>query len=1015
MATQAQPSRWRRFRVIFRRCRITVWSIILLASLFLFYLNRVGFPDFIKRPLLEKLHARGLDLQFSRLRWRPFHAMVADNVIIEGTNSESGPQFHVKEVQIGLDYGALFKRQFQVDSLTLRRGQLDWPVANSNEPPRDLSVDNIETELQLLTNGVWELDNLQAQFAGAQIQLSGALTNASAILDWKLFQGRQPKTPSDLQNRLRRLADTLDQIHFASKPDLKLDIRGDARDVGNVTVRLLIQAPDADTPWGTFSNAFCLVLLAPPPSNQLSRAEIKLRAESSVTRWVSITNLSVNGRLFSAEGDTNLVRAEFDLTAASAQDASNRLEQIHCTAKWLHSLTNIVPLSGESELQAQNALTPWGEAKQVRINAALKPSTNKPSPDASWSWWGKLAPYPIDAKVDLLAVHSPKLDADEIVCSSQWRAPELSLEKLKATLYSGTVDGKAKLNVATRDVSFEVASDIDGQKIAPLLTPQAQNWLTNYSWNNPPQVKATGSLVLPASVWTNRHPDWQGETRPSLQLDGQFHVVDGAFRGVHALTADSHFTYSNMCWRLPDLVATRPEGTLNLFHMNNDRTKEYYYRFASTIDPQALRPLFPTNQQRGFDLFSIPQPPVVEGEVWGRWHDRGSIHANARVTVTNFAVRGQSVDLLQTEVEYTNWTLTLIKPKAWRAGAQELSASTVSFTLGDNRVLVTNGFSTAEPMAVARAIGPKIEQELSPYRFLRPPTAHVDGAIPIRSECDADLHFTVDGGPFQWWKLEVSHVNGNVDWVGEDLSLRDMKGDFYLGKATGKADFKFSTNSRSADFRFTFLATDSSLNLLAKDLTDGKTNKLEGLLTGRLEITNANTADFQKWDGTGRVNLRDGLIWDIPIFGVFSPALDTIMPGLGSSRAREGAATFTVTNGVIYSSDLKVETLMARLKYWGTIDMNGTVNARMEAEMFRNAWVVGPLLSFALWPVSKTFEYQISGSIHKPKSNPVFIPKILFFPLHPVETIKDMMPEQTNSVPTGLYPPATVPHPAGKP
>jgi hypothetical protein len=1015
MATQAQPGRWRRFRIIFRRCRITVWSIILVATLSLLYLHTAGFPDFIKKPVLEKLHSRGVDLRFSRLRWRPFHGIVADNVFIGGTNSEPGPQLQIKEVQIGLNYIALFKREIQVQSLTLQQGSLNWPVGYSNEPPRNLSIEKIQTELQLLTNDVWELDNLQAQFGGAQIQLSGALTNASAIRDWKLFHGQKPIRPGDLESRLYHLAETLEQIHFASRPDLRLDIRGDARHVENVTVRLIIETPGADTPWGTLTNAFCLILLTPAPSNQLSRAEIKLRAGSSVTRWVSVTNLFMTGHLSAVKDDTNLVRAEFELTASSAQDASNHLEQIHCTANWVHSLTNVIPLSGESEVQASNAVTPWGGARQVRVNAMLQPSTNNPFPDASWAWWAKLAPYPIDVKAELTDVHSPKLDADEILCSSQWRGPELSIEKLSATLYGGKIDGKAKLNVATREVSFGVASDIDAQKVAPLLTLQAQNWLTNYSWNNPPQVKAAGALVLPAGVWTNRHPDWRGETRPSLQLDGQFHVADGAYRGIHALTADSHFTYSNMCWRLPDLVATRPEGNVNLFHENNDRTKEYYFRFASTVDPQAMRLLFPTNQQRGFDLFSITQPPVVEGEIWGRWHDRDGIHGHARVSATNFAVRGQSVDLLQTQVDYTNRTLTLVKPRAWRAGKQELSASSVSYTIGEMRILVTNGFSTAEPMAVARAIGPHIEQNLSPYRFLRPPTVSVEGAIPIRSERDADLHFSVDGGPFQWWKLGASHINGKIDWVGQQLSLKDMKGDFYLGKATGSADFNFNTSSRSADFKFTLVATDASLNLLAKDLTDGQSNKLEGLLTGRLEITNANTADWGKWGGAGRVNLRDGLIWDIPIFGVFSPALDTIMPGLGSSRAREGSATFIVTNGVIYSGDLKVETLMARLKYWGTINLKGVVDARMEAQLFRNAWVVGPVLSLALWPVSKTFEYQITGSIHKPKSDPVFIPKVLFFPLHPVETIKDMMPDQTNSIPNAVSTPVSSPHPAGKP
>lgn len=1008
MATQAQPSRWRRFRVIFRRCRITALLLVLAATLGLLYLNIVGFPDFIKKPLLEKLHARGIDLRFSRLRWRPFHGIVADNVFVGTTNNAGNPELRIKEVQLGLDYAALFKQQFQVQSLSLRHGWLTLPLGDAGDTNRELSIEDIQTDLELLTNDVWELNNFQAQFAGAQIQLSGAITNASAIRDWKWFQGTRPQEPGALQYRLRGLADTLEQIHFAATPDITLDLRGDARNVENITVGLIIKAPGADTPWGTFTNSLCSVLLAPPSTNQLPRAKIKLRAESAVTRWVSVTNLNLTllGHFFDAEGDTNLVRADFDLTADSAQSRSNYLEQIHFTVHWLHSLTNIVPRSGEGELEARNAATEWGSAKQLRLNAVLLHSMTNPSPDASWAWWSKLAPYPFDLQLRAADVHSPKLDADQIVCSAQWRAPEWNVEKLAAALYGGKLDVTARLSVASREVTFNVNSDFDAQKIAPLLTLQARDWLANYSWNNPPQVQASGSLVLPVSVWTNRHPDWRGETRPTIRLDGKFHIVDGAFRGMRALTADSDFTYSNMCWLLPDLVATRPEGRLKLFDESNDRTKEYHVRFHSTLDPQALRPLFTSKQQRAFDSFSVTQPPVVDGEVWGRWHDRNGIHGYAHVSATNFTVRGQSAGAFQTDVEYTNRTLTLIKPRVQCAGAQELSAASVSFALGERKILVTNGFSTADPMIVAQAIGPHIVRDLKPYRFLRPPRVHVDGAIPIYKENDADLHFDVAGGPFQCWKLEAPQISAKVDWVGQRLSLNEVESDFYDGKGSGSADFVFQTIGRSADFKFTAVVTDANLHLLATDLT-GKTNKLEGLLTARLEITNASTANWQSCDGAGRVSIRDGLIWDIPIFGVFSPALDTIMPGLGSSRAREGSATFIVTNGVVFSDNLKVETLMARLRYWGTINLKGAVNARMEAELLRNTWVVGPVLSLALWPVSKTFEYQITGSINHPKSDPVFIPKIFFLPLHPVQTLKDIIPGQTNSIPNS--------HPAGKP
>src|SRR6185312_1769477 len=108
MATSAPPRRWHRFRVIFRRFRIAVLLVVLALVGFVLYLDRVGLPNFIKNPLVEKLHERGLDLQFTRLRWRLSHGIVAENVFFGRTNDASSPQLTLKEVQLRLDYAALF-------------------------------------------------------------------------------------------------------------------------------------------------------------------------------------------------------------------------------------------------------------------------------------------------------------------------------------------------------------------------------------------------------------------------------------------------------------------------------------------------------------------------------------------------------------------------------------------------------------------------------------------------------------------------------------------------------------------------------------------------------------------------------------------------------------------------------------------------------------------------------------------------------------------------------------------
>src|ERR1039458_2779265 len=121
MGTRQKGGLWRTARICFRRFRITVWSLILTLLGGLVYLNRVGLPDFAKKPLLEKLRARGLDLEFSRLRLSWHHGLVAENVRFGRADELLSPQLTLGEVRVSLNYRALSPLQFQVDSLRLRQ------------------------------------------------------------------------------------------------------------------------------------------------------------------------------------------------------------------------------------------------------------------------------------------------------------------------------------------------------------------------------------------------------------------------------------------------------------------------------------------------------------------------------------------------------------------------------------------------------------------------------------------------------------------------------------------------------------------------------------------------------------------------------------------------------------------------------------------------------------------------------------------------------------------------------
>lgn len=277
----------------------------------------------------------------------------------------------------------------------------------------------------------------------------------------------------------------------------------------------------------------------------------------------------------------------------------------------------------------------------------------------------------------------------------------------------------------------------------------------------------------------------------------------------------------------------------------------------------------------------------------------------------------------------------------------------------------------------------------------------VSGFVPVKDLAVVDLHFVVEGGPFEWWKFRVPQITGNVHWLNHALILTNVQSEFYWGNATGHAVFDLNPARPGTEFEFAANVANVNLAMLMADLYT-RTNQLEGWLNGQLIITKANSSDWNSWQGYGRARLKDGLIWEIPVFGVLSKPLDSIVPGLGNSRFTEAKAKFKIANGVISSDDLEMRAPAMRLQYDGRVTLDGRVSARVEAELLRDTWLIGRVVSLALWPVTKMFEYKITGTLEEPKSEPVYIPKLLLMPLNPFQTLEDLFtiePKVTNAPP----------------
>ena len=1021
------------------------------------YLNEVGLPGFLKTRLLEKLHARGLDLQFSRLRWHLNRGFVAEDVHFERADATpSDPRFSLKEVELKVNHAALLKFQWTVDSLILHGGQLIWPVGETNGRPLSLAMTNIQAQLRFLPGDEWQLDHFTAAFAGAKLHFSGSLSNASALRDWKLFHGTSEQ-PELARRHLRELADVLERIQFVKPPELGISLDGDARDPQGFQGLLTLSALDAQTPWGGMNNGALVARLAAPDANRLANIAIELRAANAATHWGGLTNGLLLIHLNAPDFTNYAANAAFELSATDAGTPWGAVSNFHLTMRgardetnadtvravlkvradtvatrwvqgsnaqldihWTHSLTNAIPLDGTSELSLSQIHTRWANLGELHLTTRMNtPAATGPlRADESWGWWRKLEPYSLDWNCVLKDIRSQEAESSsaeefelsELACGGLWRGPQLSLTNLHVQLYGGAFSLQAVMDVATRLVTFDCSSDFDVQKILPFLPEGSRNWLQKLSWETPPSAHSAGGVTLPA--WTNRQPDWEGEVYPTLWMQGDFKTGNAAYLQIPVTSVQSHFSLTNVIWNLPDLVATRPEGKLELTHISDDRSSNFYFRVHSTMDPKAGRHLLSVDAQEGMDDFVFTQPPVVDAEIWGRWHDNSSIGFKGHASLTNFTFRGQSASSFVADFNYTNQFMVLLNGRIDR-GPRYMTASSLGVDFPGQRLFLTNGFSTMEADPVVHAIGRRVTKIIEPYQFSRPPEVHAYGTIPLVDEVPADLHFQIDGGPFHWMKFNLDHVAGEVNWVGDHMTVSNARASFYKGSVAGSAGFDFSVDP-GTDFSFDATVTNADLHALMSDLLT-PTNHLEGQLSGHLRITHANSDDWKSWFGGGDVNLRDGLLWDIPIFGRFSHYLDDVHHGLGESRASEGAGSFTITNSIIHSDKVDIRSPTLRLLYRGNVDFDGKVDATMEAEVFHDVPLVGSLVSTALLPFSKFFESNVTGTLGDPKVAPRFlVPKVLLAPFHPFRTLNEIfsVPANTNAPPvpqTIIKPPAPPP------
>jgi hypothetical protein len=992
---------WGKCRTAFRWCRLTVWLIVLAGLLGGIWLNRVGLPDFLKARLVAALSERGVQLQFSRMRLSLVRGLVAENVQIGSGSQNQALRFAAKEIQLELDYHALLNGSWQVNGLNVRNGTFTLAAS----PTNSLSLTNVQSAWRFEAGDTWAVDHFQAGFAGCLVTLSGQIQHAPEIRNWKFFGVQQQTTNhGDLTRLLQQISAIRERFYLSGQPWLNFFVDGDARDIHSVSVRLEVRFPGVHSPWFSARNLKLAARLSAPadaPADydpswgfwtnfQIFGLEWTARAADLRVQNLSLDTFVIGGdwhapkltiKKFSAQlasGQLD-VGAVLDVADRHLNFTNDSSFDPHLLAQWL---------TEKARGQLEDIM--WTQPPRLWINATLTlpPWTNYPA-----DWREAVAPtVRLNGELAFTNAVAGGRTVDYLQTqfsyeNQYWKLAALDLAQGRTRLQ---FDGDA--DETTHDFSGHLRGALDAASVRPFLVENNLAVQLN-------QVSFYEPLALDVAVQANWQ-DWQ-----TLAVAGNVAVTNLSLTTTVSNQLDldflrTGFSYTNRSWQLSGLEAAAGRTYLDADAETSETTRKFTANLRGTFDMASLKP-FLTNSKaiEGLNIVHFEEPLAFNFRAAGNWRDLSTLMATGSMALTNFSIRGQPADRVAGNFFYTNQNLMFFHPQMFRVrGTQMMKADTVTMDFRHGRLYFTNGFSTVDPLYVVRCIGPKTTEIVEPYHFPEPPTARVDGSSPMRDVKemddldDANLTFVIlKPTPFQWRDLRSTGLTGTIHWHGQQLVLTDIKGEIYGGRGYGNAHFYFKPGSPDADFNFAIAVTNLNLHLLAVDLSS-PTNPLEGWVTGELTVTNGNTSTWRSWNGYGDARLSKGLLWNIPIFGLASGALNLFSPGLGNSRATDATMKFGLTNGVIYSDLLEMHTPTMRLEYTGKVDLAQNVNARVTAKLLRNAPVVGSMVSTVLWPVSKIFECQVTGQLAHPKVTPLWLPgpisNMLMLPLHPIRSIE---------------------------
>ena len=527
---------------------------------------------------------------------------------------------------------------------------------------------------------------------------------------------------------------------------------------------------------------------------------------------------------------------------------------------------------------------------------------------------------------------------------AEWNHQHLDVTDCEWGDGMGGFAGRAEWDRQSNSANFQVRSSLDLKAFLDALGLGGP--LADMTFHSPPVVEISGLV----SFATNHF-------RPAIIGHATFGRFTYKTVPFSELTAD--FSWDGERTLLQDLRLQHQTGQMraDLFDAPND----FRLNVESTISPSAMRALASQGLNEFLREWESQRSPTIRLAIRGGDHNPENWRGEGNIALGRTRFRGAWMNGARAKIHFADGAITCEDFRVVRDEGTGTGNFTYDFK--NHEVRVSKIKSSLHPAQVIFWIDPKIWKTVVPYKFRRAPTVTANGLYQFRGGKNTHLEVTVDGTNgmdyvFLGKTLPFDRVSGRLVFTNDRLQIIDLRGGLLSGTLRGSADISLAHNDQGyrADIAI------SGINF--PQLTDLYYNykTAHGELGGTYDFTGLGS-DPRTMHGRGKVEVTNGDVFAIPIFGPLSGILNHIVPGSGYSIARKASASFKINEGTIHTGDFEAAGTLFSMLGNGDIHF---LDDKLDFNLRLN--MKGP--GVVLMPVYKLFEYTGEGSLKKPDWHP---------------------------------------------